>query len=180
MWLNLAVAFFFYFWFQGWDKGADVTSVACVLSYIIGPVSVAVLRNIAPEKARPLKLPALKWIAGAAFTLGTLVLYWARWPLTGQVIAVMLGVLPLWFYYEAQAGWPDFGRQMKGAWWLVLYLPGVALLSYIGSTQFGGQGYLPFGWDLVIVALVGVGFYIWGLKSGWRTIHLDASEQTKH
>ena len=25
MWLNLAVAFIFFFWFQGWDKGADVT-----------------------------------------------------------------------------------------------------------------------------------------------------------
>ncbi|HEV2212475.1 MAG TPA: APC family permease, partial [Gammaproteobacteria bacterium] len=44
MWLNLAVAFLFFFWVRGWDKGADITSVACVISYLIGPVAVVVLR----------------------------------------------------------------------------------------------------------------------------------------
>jgi amino acid transporter len=180
MWLNLAVAFIFFFWFRGWDTGADVTSVACVLSYLIGPVSVAVLRNIAPEKPRPLKLPALKWLAGAAFTLGTLVLYWARWPLTGEVIVTLLPVLLLWGYYEAQNGWKDFGQHLRGALWLLIYLPGVALLSYIGSVQFGGHGYLPFGWDLLIVAVFGAGFFLWGLKSGWKTVHLEASGETLH
>jgi len=180
MWLNLVCAFIFFFWFRGWDTGADVTSVACVLSYLIGPVSVAVLRNIAPEKARPLKLPALKWLAGAAFTLGTLVLYWARWPLTAKVIGTLSPVLLLWGYYEAQNGWKDFGQHARAALWLIIYLPGVALLSYIGSTQFGGQGYLPFGWDLLIVAVFGAAFFLWGLKSGWKTIHLEASGETLH
>lgn len=180
MWLNLVCAFIFFFWFRGWDTGADVTSVACVLSYLIGPVSVAVLRDIAPEKARPLKLPALKWLAGAAFTLGTLVLYWARWPLTAQVIGTLSPVLLLWGYYEAQNGWKDFGQHARAALWLIIYLPGVALLSYIGSTQFGGTGLLPFGWDLLIVAAFGAGFFFWGLKSGWKTVHLEASEQTLH
>jgi len=180
MWLNLVWAFIFFFWFQGWDKGAGVTSVACIISYLMGPVSVAVLRNIAPERQRPLKLPALKWVAGVAFTLATLALYWAQWPLTGEVIGVMLFALPLWFYYEAKAGWPDFEKQMQGAWWLVTYMPTVALLSYIGSTQFGGKGYIPFGWDLLVVAIAGAGFFLWGVKSGWRTLHLEASGETKH
>ncbi|HEY1772124.1 MAG TPA: APC family permease [Gammaproteobacteria bacterium] len=180
MWLNLAVAFLFFFWFQGWDKGAGITSVACIISYLIGPVSVAVLRNIAPERQRPLKLPALKWVAGAAFTLATLALYWAQWPLTGEVIAVMLCGLPLWFYFEWRAGWPEFHKQMGGAWWLVVYMPTIAILSYIGSTQFGGKGYIPFGWDLLVVAIAGAGFFLWGVKSGWKTVHLEASEQTLH
>ncbi len=175
MWLNLVIAFVFFFWFKGWDTGASVTSVACVISYLIGPVSVVVLRRVAPDMKRPLKIPALQWIAGAAFMLGTLVLYWARWPLTGEVIVVMLGVLPLWFYYEAKAGWQDLKQQMRGAWWLVLYLPTVALLSYIGSSNFGGLNLIPFGWDLLVVALVGLGFYYWGIKTGWKTLHLEAA-----
>jgi hypothetical protein len=77
-------------------------------------------------------------------------------------------------------GWKDFGQQMRGALWLVIYLPGVAVLSYIGSDQFGGIGWLPFGWDLLIVAVFGASFFFWGLKSGWKTIHLEASEQTLH
>ena len=175
MWLNLAVAFGFFFWFKGWNTGAGVTSVACIISYLMGPVSVAVLRDIAPAQPRPLKLPALKWIAGVAFTLATLALYWAQWPLTGEVILVMVCVLPLWLYYEAKGGWQDFDRQMKGAWWLVLYLPSVAALSWAGSTEFGGKGYIPFGWDLAVVAVVGAGFFLWGVKSGWKTLHLEAA-----
>ncbi|HEX7965633.1 MAG TPA: APC family permease [Gammaproteobacteria bacterium] len=180
MWLNLAVAFLFFFWFQGWDKGADVTSVACVLSYLIGPVSVAVLRKIDPDRARPLKVPALKWVAGIAFTLGTLVLYWAKWPLTWQVIRTLSPVLLLWGYYEYVGGWKDFRQHARGALWLVIYLPGVAVLSYIGSDQFGGIGLLPFGWDLLVVAVFGAVFFLWGLKSGWKTVHLEASNQTLH
>ncbi|HET7174686.1 MAG TPA: APC family permease [Gammaproteobacteria bacterium] len=175
MWLNLAVAFLFFFWFQGWDTGADVTSVACVISYLMGPVAVVVLRRIAPEIKRPLTVPGLQWLGAAAFMLGTLVLYWARWPLTGKVIGVMMAGAVLWFYFEAQGGWHDFKRQMKAAWWLVLYLPTIALLSWGGSSQFGGQNFIPFGWDLGVVALVGLGFYWWGIRSGWKTVHLEAA-----
>ena len=64
---------------------------------------------------------------------------------------------------------------MRGAWWLVLYLPTVALLSYIGSSNFGGLNLIPFGWDLLVVALVGLGFYYWGIKTGWKTLHLEAA-----
>jgi hypothetical protein len=69
---------------------------------------------------------------------------------------------------------------MGGAWWLVAYMPTIAILSYIGSTQFGGKGYIPFGWDLLVVAIAGAGFFLWGVKSGWKTVHLEASEQTLH
>ena len=123
-------------------------------------MSVVVLRRVAPEMTRPLKIPALKWIAGAAFILGTLVLYWARWPLTGEVIVVMLCVLPLWFYYEAIAGWQDLSSRCAapGGWYCIF--PTVALLSYIGSSNFGGLNFIPFGWDLLVVAVVGVGFFM--------------------
>ena len=175
MWLNLVVAFICFFWFKGWSYGAGVTSVACIVSYLMGPVAVAVLRETAPDAKRPLRLPALKWIAGIAFTLATLALYWAMWPLPAQVIGCLALVLPLWFYYEAKGGWQDFKKHLNGAWWLLCYLVAMVALSWGGSIQFGGKGYLPYGWDLLIVALVGVGFFLWGLKSGWRTLHLEAA-----
>ncbi|RBK99853.1 amino acid transporter, partial [Xanthomonas oryzae pv. oryzae] len=49
------------------------------------------------------------------------------------------------------------------------YLPMIALLSWAGSSKFGGHGYLSYGTDLAMVAAVGVVFYIWGVRSGWRT-----------
>lgn len=174
MWLNLVVAFIFLFFFRGWDSLAAVISVATIISYLTGPVSVMTLRRTAPELHRPFRLRGLPVIAGIAFIMSAELLYWAKWPLTGEIILLMVVALPIYFYYQAKNGWEDFGRHMKGAWWLVCYLIALAIVSLIGSPQFGGLGYLPYGWDLAVVAVIGLVFYLWGVCSGWRTPTIEA------
>jgi len=175
MWLNLAVSFLFLFFFRGWGTLAAVISVATIISYLTGPVSVMTLRRTAPSLHRPFRLTGLPLLAGVAFVMATELLYWAKWPLTGEIILLMGVALPVYFYYQARAGWHDFGRQLGGAWWLIVYLPAIAALSWAGSTRFGGQGYLAYGWDLALVALVGLVFYGWGVRSGWRTPAVEAA-----
>ena len=175
MWFNLAVSFVFLFFFRGWGTLAAVISVATIISYLTGPISATSLRRTAPDVHRPLRIAGLPILAAVAFIFATELLYWARWPLTGEIILLMVVALPVYLYYQAKSGWHDFARQMKGAWWLVLYLPTIALVSWAGSTQFDGKGYLPYGWDLVIVAIVGLVFYLWGVKSGWCTPSLEAA-----
>ncbi|WP_305806105.1 APC family permease [Stenotrophomonas sp. YIM B06876] len=180
MWLNLAVSFLFLFFFRGWGTLAAVISVATVISYMTGPISAMSLRHTAPGLHRPLRVRGLPVLAGVAFVLATELLYWARWPLTGEIILLMAVALPVYGYYQAKAGWPDFGRHIQGALWLVCYLPLLALLSWLGSTTFGGRGYLPYGWDLLVVAVLGVVFYLWGIRSGWRTTSVDDAETRGH
>ncbi|HWX11878.1 MAG TPA: amino acid:proton symporter, partial [Trinickia sp.] len=84
--------------------------------------------------------------------------------------------LPVYFYYQAKAGWGGWGRDLKAAWWLVAYLPTMALLSLIGSKQFGGLGLLPYGWDMLTVAVFSLVFYFWGVASGYRSRYLDERE----
>ncbi len=180
MWLNLMVSFLFLFFFRGWGTLAAVISVATVISYMTGPVSAMSLRRTAPGLHRPLRVRALPVLAGAAFVMATELLYWARWPLTGQIIVLMLVALPIYFYYQARSGWHDFGRQLKGAGWLVCYLPTLALVSWLGSSTFGGRGYLAYGWDLGVVALIGIAFYVWGVQAGWRTPSVEQAERIPH
>ncbi len=176
MWLNLVVSFLFLFFFRGWGTLAAVISVATIISYLTGPVSVMTLRRTAPELHRPFRLMGLPVLAGIAFIMSTELLYWARWPLTGEIILLMVVALPVYLYYQAKSGWHDFARQMKGAWWLVFYLPTLAFVSWAGSTTFGGQGYLSYGVDLAVVAVIGLVFYLWGVKSGWRTPSVEAAQ----
>lgn len=173
MWVNLAVSFIFLFFFRGWSTLAAVISVATVISYLTGPISAAALRRTAPELARPLRLRGLNIIAPFAFTCASLVLYWARWPLTGQIIMLMVVALPIYIYYQARAGWHDFSREFSGAFWLIAYLPTMAIVSWIGSEDFGGIGLLPYGIDMLVVIILSLGFYLWGVRSGWRTRYLD-------
>ncbi|MDE2249508.1 MAG: APC family permease [Xanthomonadaceae bacterium] len=176
MWLNLVVSFLFLFFFRGWDSLAAVISVATIISYLTGPVSVMTLRRTAPELHRPFRLAGLPLIAGIAFIMSAELLYWAKWPLTGEIILLMVVALPVYFYYQARHGWKDFGSHLKGAWWLVAYLITLAVVSKFGSAKFGGLDYIPYGWDLALVAVIGLVFFLWGVKSGWRTPSVEAAQ----
>jgi hypothetical protein len=52
---------------------------------------------------------------------------------------------------------------------MIVYLPAVAAVSWAGSARFGGHGYLTWGWDLLVVALVALAFFVWAVRSGWET-----------
>ncbi|WP_449432402.1 APC family permease [Pseudomonas putida] len=175
MWFNLAVSFIFLFFFRGWGTLAAVISVAVIISFLTGPVSLMSLRVTAPDVPRPLRLKGMQFIAPFAFVCASLVLYWARWPLTGQVILLVVGALPLFFYYQARQGWKGFARELAAAAWLIGYLPSMAVVSYIGSEAFGGIGLLAQGWDMLVVAGVALAFYLLGVRSGYRTPYLAES-----
>jgi hypothetical protein len=52
----------------------------------------------------------------------------------------------------------------------------MAVLSLIGSKQFGGLGVLTYGWDMLVVIAFALGFYYWGVHTGYRTQYLDERE----
>ncbi|HXC20344.1 MAG TPA: APC family permease [Steroidobacteraceae bacterium] len=176
MWFNLAVSFIFLFFFRGWGKLAAVISVATIITYLVVPISVMVLRRTAPNLHRPLRVPGLAVLAPMAFVLATLMLFWARWPHTGQIMLLLILPMPVYLYYQAKADWRDFGRQLRGAWWLGAYLLAITILSWAGSKEFEGHGYIGYGWDQLCVAAASIVFYFWGLRSGWRTPGVIAAE----
>jgi len=169
MWFNLIVSFLFLFFFRGWGTLAAVISVALIISYLIGPVSALALRRTAESMHRPFRVAGLPVIAALAFTFATEVLYWAQWPLTGEIILLIVIALPVYLFYQAKNRWADFARQLRASWWLIVYLPTIAFVSWAGSARFGGHDYLTWGWDLSVVAALGLMFFIWGVKSGWST-----------
>jgi len=176
MWLNLTVSFLFLFFFRGWATLAAVISVAIVISYLIGPVSSLALRSTAATAHRPFRVRGLPVIAALAFIFATEVLYWAKWPLTGEIILLMVIALPVYLFYQARNRWADFPRQLRASWWLIIYLPTIALVSWAGSARFGGRDYLAWGWDLTVVAALGLSFFIWGVRSGWNTPMLQQAQ----
>ncbi|WP_227247354.1 APC family permease [Paraburkholderia caribensis] len=173
MWFNLLVSFIFLFFFRGWSSLAAVISVATVISYLTGPISLMALRRAATDLERPLHIRGMSVIAPFAFVCASLILYWAKWPLTGEIILLMIVALPVYFYFQAKSGFEGFNQDLKAAWWLVAYLPVMAILSLIGSKQFGGLGVLPYGWDMLVVIVFSLIFYYWGVHTGYRSAYLD-------
>lgn len=166
--LNLVISFIFLAVFRGWGSIAEIVGVATVISYITGPVAVMSLRRIAPGMKRPVRLKAMPVIAPIAMIFGSLVMYWARWPLTGKVIFIMAIGLPIWAWYELRKPWAELKPHLKAGAWMVTYLLVMAFVSWAGGEEFGGKGYLAPGWDIVVVAMIAIAFYFWGVKSAWR------------
>jgi hypothetical protein len=62
---------------------------------------------------------------------------------------------------------------------VIFYLPTLALISWAGSARFGGRDYISWGWDLLVVAAVGLVFFAWGARSGWSTPAAQAAMSPK-
>jgi amino acid transporter len=176
MWFNLLVSFIFLFFFRGWGKLAAVISVATIITYLVAPISVMVLRRTAPHLHRPLRVPGLPVVAPMAFVLATLMLFWARWPHTGEIMLLLILPMPVYLYYQGKVGWRDFDRQLQAAYWLIAYLFVMTGLSWAGSKEFAGHDYIRYGWDQLCVALAALVFYFWGVRSGWRTPGIAVAE----
>lgn len=157
---------------------AEIISVATLISYLTGPVTVMTLRKTGTDLYRPLRIKGLSIIAPLGFVFASLTLYWARWPLTGQVLFIILIGLPIYFYYQAKAKWKGFGRHFKAGAWMVVYLLVMMTISCLGSDKFGGYNVIHYGWDMALIAVVALLFYMWALKSGFETEFLEDAKKS--
>ena len=60
----------------------------------------------------------------------------------------------LWFYITGQHKITAFG--WKYGWWLIPYFGGMWVLTKLGTSEVGGIGWIPFYWDMLLVALFSI------------------------
>lgn len=168
MWFNLVVSFMLVLCFKSWAALVGIISVSIVISYISGPVSVMVLRHYTRGMKMPLHVTWLKFIAPISFVLMSYVLYWACWPLTGEVVFIILLGFPVYLYYQIRYK-GDTWLHLRSGLWLVGYLILMFMISYAGAASFGGHDWLPASSVYVLITLVALLAYYAGLKSGWKT-----------
>lgn len=152
--------------FRNWNLLATVITASTLIAYLTGPVTVMTLRKIRPDLDRPFKPRYMPWLAPIAFVLTSLAIYWSMWPTTIQVILVIALGLPIYFYYEIRYQHSDLKKQLHNCWWMIGYLIFMSFMSYIGSNGFGGQNWIKYPFDFVVIIVVSLLFYYWGVKSG--------------
>ncbi|MGG0188099.1 APC family permease [Bacillus rhizoplanae] len=175
--LNLCICFLFLILFRGWGVLAEIISVATLISYIMGPIALMTLRSTAGHLYRPFRLKGANFIAPCGFVFASLTLYWARWPLTGEVLFIMAIGLPIYFYYQYKNKWRGFKSQFRSSIWLIVYLLCMVTISYLGSYKFGGMNIIPYGWDMLLITAIALVFYFWGVRSGSYTEYMIEAEK---
>lgn len=150
--LNFALGIFLFLPFPGWQQMVDFLVSAAVIAYAVGPIALLCLRRQLPNAKRPFKLWMANILCTFAFYCCNMMNYWIGWATISKLgIAISVGFVYLIYrYYVLGKGEKNrFG--IRAALWVVPYLYGLVLISYLGS--FGGKGVIPFGWDFLVVAI---------------------------
>jgi len=159
------LGFLFLLPFPSWQTLIAIITSATVLSYGLQPLALSALRRQVPDHDRPYRLPAAEIIAPGAFIVSNLIIYWSGWSTNWKLmVAILIGfaLMGLSYIFSPVAQRPSF--DWRAAYWLVPYLGGLLVLSYLGAKDFGGRGIFPFGWDALAVAIFSVLIYLLALR----------------
>lgn len=153
--------------FPAWSKLVGIASTLAIFSYILGPVSAMVLRRTGAGLDRTIRLRGLHLWSVLGFIAGMLIIYWTGWP-NDLYIGLGLGVgLLIYAYYFIRNHLPI--EDLRSGIWLVVLTLFMILMSYLGSSSFGGSNVIRYPYDLIVVIVASVGFFYWAIASGRET-----------
>jgi amino acid transporter len=177
----LAIAFsfvcgmFLFLPFPGWQKLVGFITSATVLAYAMVPLSLGALRREQPDHERPFRLPVAGILAPASFVVANELILFSGWAVDWKLlVAIVIGLVLLGV---SMATTPPAERptlEWRHAAWLVPYLVGLGVISYLSSFDTsskssvlgldGPTGTLPFGWDVLVMAVFGLAIYALAIR----------------
>ena len=178
--INLIVGLILLAPLPGWQQLVGFVIAALVVSHSIVPIALVSLRKQVPNMHRPFRLPAGTLIALLAFVILSLIGYWTGWHTIWKMYVIgVIGLILLIIYRFTQTGEKP-PLHAKHAWWLILYFVGMGIFSYYGNFG-GGKGDLPFGMDMVYVAIFSIVIFFIAVSQRLPNTETEAQiEQERH
>ncbi|MDF1655828.1 MAG: APC family permease [Coxiellaceae bacterium] len=153
LWLNFIVGMLFFLPFHGWQRMISIMVDASLVAYTVGAVAVISIRKqrLTSSREKPFLMPGGFFTGWLAFYFGTLVLYWSGFDTIWHLmIGLLVGLIALFFIHRQQT------EDTKGEWlaliWFIFYLVILFVFSALGSFG-GGKGWLPVGWDFLVLGI---------------------------
>jgi len=163
IWLNFFVGILLFLPLPGWQNMVSFLVSAVVISYAMGPIALVCLRKQLPEQKRGFRLPLSSPLSLLAFYFCNLISFWTGWETLYKLsIALAVSVIILLCNPYFRKNHATVG--LKALYWLVPYLSGLMLLSYLGEYG-GGHQIIKFGWDFLIIALFSIVIFILAIKT---------------
>ncbi len=133
-------------------EAVALNGAAITLSFASGPICLVALRYQMASTDRVFRLPLANVAAPLAFVISTLIVYWSGWDTYLRLsVATLVGVLVFMF----RLGMGQLNAReldLREAIWLLPYLVGAGLFSYLGRFG-GGLAMLGLPWDEVGVVI---------------------------
>lgn len=168
IWFNFIVGMFLFLPLPGWQTMVSFLVSAVVISYAMGPIVLMCLRKSLPDAKRPFRLPFASILCPVAFYFCNLLSYWTGWNTMKNLTAAVAVGLVILIIALIRKRLNTALLNLKAIWWVVPYLLGLGLISYLGS--FGGKNIIPFGWDFLVIAIFTMVIYVLALAT--RSPHI--------
>lgn len=167
--VNFVIGMLLFLPFSGWQAMVSFLVSGMVISYAMGPIALLCIRLEMPHEKRLFRLPVANLICPLAFYFCNLLSYWTGWDTIYKLaIAMIIGII--FFIIAALRGkLKNVGLGLKSALWIVPYLGGLILISYLGA--FGGKNIIPFGWDFLVIAIFSFGIFYLAILNRAKVDH---------
>ena len=137
--------------FPSWQQLVGFITSATVLSFAPGAAVVPALRRTKPDLVAPFRCPGGDAIPLLAFISSDLIVIWSTWTTNWKLfVTVLIGVALLVVFHLIRRDTPPL--DLRSGSWVVLWLAGLALLSYL-SGDLDNAAKMGF-WTSVIVTTV--------------------------
>lgn len=136
--------------FPSWQQLVGFITSATVLSFGTGPLVLVALRRQVPEQERTFRLPAGDALAYLAFFSSNMIVYWAGWTTNWKLfVAIGIGYVVLVAFRVTGQVTHEMDLR-SGATWVLPWLAGLAVLSYLGDYG-GGRQVIGFGLAIPVI-----------------------------
>lgn len=144
--------------FKSWSSLVGAVTGATAVMYALAPIALSALHASDADRPRTYRMPLPKVMLPVAFVSANLILYWGGWAINWKVLSSIGFGLVLFFL---GAVWKHSFRwdMLRSSWWLVVWLPGIAVISYLGQYDTPHPT-IPSGWDLVTVIVFCLAVYV--------------------
>jgi hypothetical protein len=157
----------FFFPFPSWQKLVSAVSLITVLSYSIGPVILLHLRKAMPDAERPFRLRAAGIIAPIAFIASNWIIYWTGYDIGEWMFSAVFAYIVVYLVWCALRGRSLRQIGWREGWWVIPYLAGMWIVSYLGPAgAMGGKGVIGFFTGMWIIAAFSLVILWLALASG--------------
>jgi amino acid transporter len=145
--------------FPGWQQLVGFITSATVLAYATAPLALGALRREVPHHERPFRLPGGALLAPAAFIVANELILFSGWTVVWKLI-VAIGIGFVLLAISAATSPPERrpAIEWRAGTWLAPYVLGLGVVSYLSSFN-GPANALPFGWDVLVMALFALAVY---------------------
>ncbi|MCA1219426.1 APC family permease [Streptomyces sp. 8L] len=150
--------------FPSWQQLVGFITSATVLSFGSGPIVLAAMRRQIPDQPRPFKVPGGDIIPFLALYSANLIVYWAGWNTNWKLFATIgIGFVLLAVFQILDKGNAPKLDWKAGAVWVMPWLVGLALISWVGDYD-GGLGWIGLGWGFLVNLVLAAIVYLLALR----------------